>query len=386
MSNNKHPRLRLPKFTGRILISLVLLVLVIISIQVTQPDMGKLISSFEKGRQITDGLLSPDILEKKSLGSYTISIAVPVPCNSAPQEIIPDEGHRLEIVPGCANPRDLVILNGYDLGENADVNMRWVLPNGKLFSIRTAKTDSSGNLSEEIDVRPITVAVDGIPSRLEIEVFQPGSTYSASKTITDVFNNMYVTIFMALLATTIGTLFSLPLSFLAASNITRKGVVGSAVYYSVRFFLNMIRSYEPLVMASIFALIVGFGNPFAGVLALSVVTAASLGKMFSESVESIDPGPIEALQASGATPLQVVLYAVVPQIVPDFLSFAIYHWDINVRISTIIGFVGGGGIGYFLSEKINTFNYSSAGTAILAIIIVVWVLDFLSSEIRKQFT
>jgi phosphonate transport system permease protein len=108
--------------------------------------------------------------------------------------------------------------------------------------------------------------------------------------------------------------------------------------------------------------------------------------MFSESVESIDPGPIEALQATGANPIQVVLYAVVPQIVPDFLSFTIYHWDINVRISTIIGFVGGGGIGYFLSEKINTFNYSEAGTAILAIIIVVWVLDFLSSEVRKQFT
>jgi len=386
MNNNNHPRLRFPKFTGSILVSLILLVLVIISIQVTKPDLGKLVTSFEKGRQITDGLLAPDILEKKPLGSYTVSVALPVPCDSAPEEIIPTEGRRLEIVPGCANPRDLVNLNGYDLGENADVNMRWVLPGGKLFSIRTAKTDSAGNLSEEIDVRPITAAVNGIPSRLEIEVFQPGSTYSASKTISDVFNNMYVTIFMALLATTIGTLFSLPLSFLAASNITRKGVVGSAVYYSVRFFLNMIRSYEPLVMASIFALIVGFGNPFAGVLALSVVTAASLGKMFSESVESIDPGPIEALQASGATPLQVVLYAVVPQIVPDFLSFAIYHWDINVRISTIIGFVGGGGIGYFLSEKINTFNYSSAGTAILAIILVVWVLDFLSSEIRKQFT
>jgi len=102
-------------------------------------------------------------------------------------------------------------------------------------------------------------------------------------------------------------------------------------------------------------------------------------------VESIDPGPIEALQATGANRMQVVLYAVVPQIVPDFISFIVYHWDINVRISTIIGFVGGGGIGYYLSEKINSMlGYRQAGTAIWAIIIVVWVLDFLSAEVRKR--
>jgi phosphonate transport system permease protein len=195
---------------------------------------------------------------------------------------------------------------------------------------------------------------------------------------------MMVTIFMALIATTIGTIIALSLSFLGASNITRKGVVGTAVYYVVRAFLNIIRSYEPLVLATIFAMIVGFGSPFAGVIALSITTAASLGKMFSESVESIDPGPIEAVTATGATRLQVVMYAVVPQIIPDFLSFTIYHWDINVRISTIIGFVGGGGIGYFLSQRINTLQYSQAGTALLAIILVVWALDFFSSEIRKQ--
>jgi len=199
-----------------------------------------------------------------------------------------------------------------------------------------------------------------------------------------VVNAMFITVFMALLATTIGTVFAIPLGFLAASNITRRGVVGSIVYYVVRSFLNIIRSYEPLVMATVFALIVGFGSPFAGVLALVIVTTASLGKMFSESVEGIDPGPIEAVRATGANQAQVILYAVVPQIVPDFLSFTIYHWDINVRISTIIGFVGGGGIGYYLSQRINTFEYSKAGTALLAIIIIVWTLDFLSAMIRKK--
>jgi len=106
--------------------------------------------------------------------------------------------------------------------------------------------------------------------------------------------------------------------------------------------------------------------------------------MFSESVESIDSGAIEAVTATGANRLQVIMYGVVPQIVPDFMSFTIYHWDINVRISTVIGFVGGGGIGYYLSQRINTFEYGKAGTALLAIVIIVWVLDFLSSEIRKR--
>ncbi len=95
--------------------------------------------------------------------------------------------------------------------------------------------------------------------------------------------------------------------------------------------------------------------------------------------------PIEALQATGANRLQTIVHGVVPQIVPDFISFIIYHWDINARISTIIGFVGGG-IGYYLSQRINGFEYSKAGTAIWAIVIVVMAMDFLSAEVRKRLT
>jgi phosphonate transport system permease protein len=117
-----------------------------------------------------------------------------------------------------------------------------------------------------------------------------------------------------------------------------------------------------------------------------VVTVASLGKLFSEAVEGIDPGPLEAVAATGASRPQVVFFAVVPQVVPDFISFVIYHWDINVRISTILGFVGGGGVGFYLSQQINLLQYSRAGTAILGIVIVVWVMDFLSAEVRKRYT
>jgi phosphonate transport system permease protein len=135
----------------------------------------------------------------------------------------------------------------------------------------------------------------------------------------------------------------------------------------------------------VFGLWVGFGA-FAGVLALTVATVAFLGKLFSEAVENIDAGPIEAVSSTGANAVEVVRYAIIPQIIPDFISYIIYQWDINVRISTILGFVGGGGIGFYLSQRINVLEYQKAGTAIWAIIMVVWAMDFLSAEIRKRYT
>ena len=280
----------------------------------------------------------------------------------------------------------MFMLRGENLSPDAEVRIFWRLPDGRSLTAKRITTNSSGAFAEQIQARPIAATKEGIPAYLEVETSLPSGALRPAKTLNDVVNAMFVTIFMALLATTLGTILAIPLSFLAARNITYRGTLGKAVYFITRSFLNIIRSYEPLVMATIFALIVGFGNPFAGVLALVIVTTASLGKMFSESVEGIDSGPLEAITATGANHAQVILYGVVPQIIPDFLSFTIYHWDINVRISTIIGFVGGGGIGYFLSQSINTFAYHKAGTALLAIIIVVWVLDFLSSEVRKQLT
>ena len=368
---------------GKILSIVLFIALLILSIKVTDPDMVKLVSSFPKAKSIMGQLLSPELIDRES-EIITVSQVVPVPCGSVTNPDVPVSGPRIVVDPPCGNTKDKVLVKGYELPKNADLSIRWILPNGGLLSMKNAKTDANGELTETMELRPITAAVDGTPAQLSFEITLPEGRIIASKTLKEVVDAMLVTIFMALIATTIGTIIAIPLSFLAASNITRKGKVGTAVYYLVRAFLNIIRSYEPLVLATIFAMIVGFGSPFAGVIALSITTAASLGKMFSESVEGIDSGPIEAITATGANRLQVVIYAVVPQIIPDFMSFTIYHWDINVRISTIIGFVGGGGIGYFLSQRVNTLQYSPAGTALLAIIIVVWALDFLSSEIRKQ--
>jgi phosphonate transport system permease protein len=112
---------------------------------------------------------------------------------------------------------------------------------------------------------------------------------------------------------------------------------------------------------------------------------AALAKLYYEAIESIDQGPIEAIQATGGNWFQVVSYAVIPQIIPPFVSFTIYRWDINIRMSTVIGFVGGGGIGFLLSQWIRILDYRAAGMAVWFIAITVAILDFVSAEIRERF-
>ncbi len=159
--------------------------------------------------------------------------------------------------------------------------------------------------------------------------------------------------------------------------------VGLSIYYITRTILNALRAIEPLIMVIVFAVWVGIG-PFAGVLALSLHTIAALAKLYSEQVESILPGPLEAVMATGANRLQTIVYAVIPQIIPPYISFTMYRWDINVRMSTIIGFAGGGGIGFLLQQNINLLNYRAASAQMLAIAIVVASMDYLSSKMREK--
>ncbi len=159
--------------------------------------------------------------------------------------------------------------------------------------------------------------------------------------------------------------------------------IGNAVYIVTRSIFNILRSIESLVMVIVFVVWVGIG-PFAGSLALALHTIAALGKMYSEQVENIQNGPLEAIQATGANLLQQIVYAVVPQIIPPYISFTLYRWDQNVRSSTIIGFAGGGGIGFLLQQNINLLNYRAASVQMLAIAIVVFLMDYLSSFIRSR--
>ena len=160
---------------------------------------------------------------------------------------------------------------------------------------------------------------------------------------------------------------------------------GMFIYYIVRTIMNVLRSIEPLLMVVAFAVWVGIG-PFAGVMALALHTIVALGKLYSEQVENIAAGPIEAVTATGANRLQTIIYAVIPQIVPPYIAFTVYRWDINVRMSTIIGFGGGGGIGFLLSQNINLLKYRQASVNMIAIAIVVTSLDYISAKVRERIT
>jgi phosphonate ABC transporter permease subunit PhnE len=160
--------------------------------------------------------------------------------------------------------------------------------------------------------------------------------------------------------------------------------IGLVIYTITRTILNTLRSVEAVIMAIVFVIAVGIG-PFAGVLALGLHTIVSLAKLYSEQVESISAGPLEAVQATGANRLQTIIYAVIPQIVPPYISYTMYRWDINVRMSTIIGIVGGGGIGFVLIQNINLLNYRAASAQMIAIAIVVSMMDYISSVMREKY-
>ncbi len=193
------------------------------------------------------------------------------------------------------------------------------------------------------------------------------------------FNNPAVTIWWP---AGIGAVIGLALALLVAPKQSLP--IGMVIYAIIRTILNGTRSIEALVMAIVFVTWVGLG-PFAGALALGLHTIAALSKLYSEQVESIMEGPLEAVTATGANRLQTIVFAVVPQIIPPYISFTMYRWDINVRMSTIIGFVGGGGIGFVLQQNVNLLNYRAASVNMLAIAVVVASMDYISSSLRERF-
>jgi phosphonate ABC transporter permease subunit PhnE len=226
------------------------------------------------------------------------------------------------------------------------------------------------------------------------DLFQPAPTFFrlvrdfltvdfSPATLETVIKQILITIFQALLATTLGGLLALPASFLAAKNLVGRSRLSAWLYYIMRSLFNVLRSIEALLYVAIFVFWVGIG-PFAGMLALAVTTFALLGKLFSEAIENIELGPMEAITAVGANRPQVIVFAVLPQIVPPFVSYLIYQWDINIRMATIIGFAGGGGIGLVLSSFFGMLQYHKAGTVVLFIVVVVALMDFASAKLREK--
>jgi phosphonate ABC transporter permease subunit PhnE len=187
--------------------------------------------------------------------------------------------------------------------------------------------------------------------------------------------------FWQLPATFTGALGALLTLFVPAA---RAVPIGRIIYYLTRTIFNVVRAVEALILVIIFVIWVGLG-PFAGTLALALHNLVVLGKLYSEQVENILPGPLEAINATGATAVQTVVYGVIPQIVAPFIALTLYRWDVNVRSSTILGFAGGGGIGFILQQNINLLKYRSAATQILAIAVVVILIDYASARIREKY-
>jgi phosphonate transport system permease protein len=191
--------------------------------------------------------------------------------------------------------------------------------------------------------------------------------------------HMIVSIQMAWLGTIIGALFSLPIGFMAAKNIS--GGVGSN---ALRQVLNAIRAFPELVLAvAIFIPMAGLG-PVAGALAIGFHSIGTLGKLTAEVVEGIDQGPVEAARAMGGRNLQIYRWGVLPQVLPEIIAFWLYRFEINVRAAAILGVVGAGGIGFILEQTIRFTRYPQAGMAIIVVIVATIIVDTASGWVRRR--
>ncbi|MGD1996224.1 MAG: phosphonate ABC transporter, permease protein PhnE [Anaerolineae bacterium] len=298
------------------------------------------------------------------------------------------QDENFQTVPGTT-----LSLTGRGFAPNTETEIWWIDPIGNEFRVRkedeyiSFATDGEGSF--QIDIRmPYRLIPASARGRQihHVEARQEAGIAAVrpSEPLRLTIARMVETIFLGMMATIFGILFSIPASFLAARNLMSGSWASMTVYYVTRTILNIVRSIEPLIWALIAVVWVGLG-PFAGIIALTVHSIAALGKLYSEAIENIDPGPIEAVQATGATRLQTIMYAVVPQMIPPFVSFSIYRWDINVRMSTVIGLVGGGGIGFLLIQYIRLLDYRAAGIAVWFIAVTVAILDYVSAEIRQRF-
>jgi phosphonate transport system permease protein len=292
----------------------------------------------------------------------------------------------IKVVPGTVAPGQEMTISATGLRPNAGGQIFWqnAGSSASVTELGVFKTDDKGDFSVVLAAptdKERVVNIAGFPSTMAIRQTYDVGGPQLSPTVELVFHAIIQTIFVALWATTLAILIALPLSFLASANLMSANFISKSVYMFARTVLNILRAVEALILAIVFASAVGIG-PFAGMLALAVHSVASLGKLYSEAIEAIDPGPIEAISATGANRLQVIMFAVVPQFIPQFVSFTLYRWDINVRMATVIGLVGGGGIGLLLIEYTGRLAWHAAGTAILFIALVVIAMDYVSAKIR----
>lgn len=223
------------------------------------------------------------------------------------------------------------------------------------------------------DMRPLELWRDGGNMATYVAEFFPPNFSQWSLYVKE----MVVTLQIALWGTALAVITAVPMGLLASSNI-----VPWWVYQPMRRLMDACRAINEMVFAMLFVVAVGLG-PFAGVLALWIHTAGILAKLFSEAVESIDPQPVEGIRATGASALHEIIYGVIPQVMPLWISFTLYRFESNVRSASVVGMVGAGGIGVVLWEIIRGFQYAETSAVMLIIIVTVSAIDLVSARIRK---
>lgn len=187
------------------------------------------------------------------------------------------------------------------------------------------------------------------------------------------------TIEIAIWGTVLGIVLGLPLGLLGARNITPH-----LIFYGIaRFILNALRGVSELVFALIFVSAVGLG-PFPGILALALHNAGMLGKFYAEAIEATDPGPVEALQASGANWIQTIVFAIIPQVTPHFITYNMYRFEVSIRAATVLGLVGAGGIGFHLISSIRLFDYQETAVVLIIIVLLVVITDYSGTRLRAR--
>ena len=196
-----------------------------------------------------------------------------------------------------------------------------------------------------------------------------------------VLSPLFDTIEMSILGTVIGCALALPVAILSSSNINHSVPLVSVC----RFILALIRTLPTLIIALVCALIFSLGT-FSGTVAIAIFTFGSVAKMLFESIETIDMGPFEAMEALGANKFQAFWSACVPQILPVYLSHSLYCFEMNVRASAILGYVGAGGLGITINERIGWRDYNSLGMVLLSLFVVVVAIDFFSEYLRKKLS
>lgn len=352
-------------------------------------------ANMDRAVAILRPMARPDFIQPRQEHN-AMWVQVQVPCSSEPPTARrEDEGKVAMVIPDCGVVNETLIVSVSGMWPNTETNVLWRTPIGDPKMIGEGEsqmlvvtTDETGSLTTTIRVPTTALVAAPDPTlaqfhRVYFDQYRSIGGYEISYVGSEVLKGALATVAMALLATGLAMLFAIPLSFLAAQNLMGGNPVTYAIYVVVRTFLNILRSIEALIIAIVFVVIVGLG-PFAGMLALALHSVAALGKLYSEVIEGIDPGPIEAIRATGANWVQTVRYAVVPQIVPPFTAFTIYRWDINVRSATVIGFVGGGGIGFLLVELLRVNDMRGVSAAFIAIAAVVIVLDYFSAKLRER--